>query len=76
VALFPQAKQRCASVPVVFVVGLDQLDCRQAKRIDELRLLYVGMTRATHRLSLSAVGESAIVDHMEQSLERVKRAYH
>jgi hypothetical protein len=38
--------------------------------------LYVGMTRATHRLSLSAMGTSAIVDHVERSLERVKRAYH
>jgi hypothetical protein len=62
--------------PVVFVVGLDELDCSQAKRVEELRLLYVGMTRATHRLSLSAMGTSAIVDHVEQSLERVKRAYH
>lgn len=62
--------------PVVFVVGVDELDCSQAKRIEELRLLYVGMTRATHRLSLSAVGTSAIVDHVEQALERVKRAYH
>jgi superfamily I DNA/RNA helicase len=62
--------------PVVFVVGLDELDCSHAKRIDELRLLYVGMTRATHQLALSAMGTSAIVDHVEQSLERVKRAYH
>jgi hypothetical protein len=62
--------------PVVFVVGLDELDCSQAKRIEELRLLYVGMTRATHRLSLSAVGTSAIVDHVDRSLERVKSAYH
>jgi superfamily I DNA/RNA helicase len=62
--------------PVVFVVGLDELDCSQAKRIEELRLLYVGMTRATHCLCLSAVGTTAIVDHVEQALERVKRAYH
>jgi hypothetical protein len=62
--------------PVVFVMGLDELDCSQAKRIEELRLLYVGMTRATHCLFLSAVGTSPIVAHVEQSLERVKRAYH
>jgi hypothetical protein len=62
--------------PVVFVVGLDELDSSQGQRVEELRLLYVAMTRATHRLSLSAMGTSAIVDHVEQSLERVKRAYH
>jgi ATP-dependent exoDNAse (exonuclease V) beta subunit len=48
----------------------------EPKRIHELRLLYVGMTRATHCLFLSAVGTSAIVGRVEQSLERVKRAYH
>ena len=62
--------------PVVFVVGLDQLDCSQEKRVEELRLLYVGMTRATHRLALSSVGTSAIVGHVEKSLDKVKRAYH
>ncbi len=62
--------------PIVFVAGLDELDCSQAKRLEELRLLYVGMTRATHRLSLSAVGTSPIVDLVEKSLEKVKRAYH
>jgi hypothetical protein len=62
--------------PVVFVVALDELDSSAPKRLEELRLLYVGMTRATHRLSLSAVGTSAIVNLVEQSLEKVKRAYH
>jgi superfamily I DNA/RNA helicase len=62
--------------PVVFVVGLDELDSSQSQRVEELRLLYVGMTRATHRLSLSAMGTSGIVEHVERSLERVKRAYH
>jgi superfamily I DNA/RNA helicase len=62
--------------PVVFVVGLDELDSNQGQRTEELRLLYVAMTRATHRLSLSAMGTSGIVAHVEQSLERVKRAYH
>ena len=62
--------------PVVFVVGLDELDSSQDRRVEELRLLYVAMTRATHRLSLSAVGRSGIVEHVEQSVERVRRAYH
>jgi superfamily I DNA/RNA helicase len=62
--------------PVVFIVALDELDAGASKRIEELRLLYVGMTRATHRLFLSAMGTSAIVDLVEQSLERIRRAYH
>lgn len=62
--------------PVVFVVALDELDSGASKMVEELRLLYVGMTRATHRLSLSAMGTSAIVNLVEQSLEKVKRAYH
>jgi len=62
--------------PVVFLVGLDELDSSQGQRVEELRLLYVGMTRATHHLSLSAVDSSAIVDLVEQSVEKVKRAYH
>jgi hypothetical protein len=61
--------------PVVFVAGLDELDCAQSRRVEELRLLYVGMTRATHRLCLSAMGTSPIVDLVEKSLEKVKRAY-
>lgn len=61
--------------PAVFIVGLDELDTAQGARMDELRLLYVGMTRATHRLSLSAVGTSKIVDQVAQALERVKQAY-
>jgi hypothetical protein len=39
------------------------------------RLLYVGMSRATHRLCLSAMGTSPIVDLVEKSLEKVQRAY-
>ena len=61
--------------PVVFVVGLDELDGGLSRRVEELRLLYVGMTRATHRLFLSAMGTSRIVDHVEQALHRVKKAY-
>lgn len=62
--------------PVVFLMGLHELDSSSSRRVVELRLLYVGMTRATHRVTLSAVGTSAIVDHVERSLEKVKRAYH
>lgn len=61
--------------PVVFVVGLDELDGGLSRRVEELRLLYVGMTRATHRLFLSAMGTSKIVDHVEQALQRVTKAF-
>jgi superfamily I DNA/RNA helicase len=62
--------------PVVYVAAVDQLDNRAQSRDEELRLLYVGMTRATHRLALTAVGRSAISDHVERALERVNQAYH
>lgn len=61
--------------PVVFIVGLDELDAAPAQRADELRLLYVGMTRATHQLRLSAVGSSKMVDLVEQALARVAQAH-
>ncbi|MDB5871057.1 MAG: hypothetical protein JWQ07_499 [Ramlibacter sp.] len=62
--------------PVVFVVALEELEGAESKRLDELRLLYVGMTRATHRLGLTAMGTTKLTSHVEQALERVKRAYH
>jgi hypothetical protein len=61
--------------PIVFVVGLDQMEAVAAQRVDELRLLYVGMTRATHRLHLTAVGSSKLSSHVERALDRVKHAY-
>jgi superfamily I DNA/RNA helicase len=61
--------------PVVFVMGLDQLESAEAQRLEELRLLYVGMTRATHRLHLTAVGSSKLASHVERALDRVRHAY-
>jgi hypothetical protein len=61
--------------PVVFIVGLDQMEAAEAQRMEELRLLYVGMTRATHRLHLTAVGASKLSAHVERALDRVKHAY-
>ena len=58
-------RQTWGGVPVVFVVGLDELDGTLSRRVEELRLLYVGMTRATHRLFLSAMDTSKIVDLVE-----------
>lgn len=61
--------------PVVFVAGVDELDTSAARRDEELRLLYVGMTRATHRLHLSSVGSNVLVAQVAQSVDRVRRAY-
>lgn len=61
--------------PVVFVMGLDRLDESEAQRVEEIRLLYVGMTRATHRLHLSAVGSSKLTRRVEEALGRVQATY-
>lgn len=61
--------------PCVFVLGLDQIDEAEASRVEELRLLYVAMTRATHSLVLTAVGSSPLTRHVEQALERVKATW-
>jgi hypothetical protein len=61
--------------PVVVLIGLDQLDDSQAQRLEELRLLYVGMTRATHVLYLTAVGCSRLTTHVEAALARVKASW-
>ena len=60
--------------PVVLVVGLDQLNDSDAERTEELRLLYVGMTRATHVLYLTTVGSSRLAGHVERALARVRAA--
>jgi len=61
--------------PCVFLVGLDRIDDAEAMWPEELRLLYVAMTRATHGLVLAAVGKSRLTRHVEQALERVRASY-
>ncbi len=61
--------------PVVFLVGLDEMDAGPEQRLEELRLLYVGMTRATQRLHLTAVGSSRFGSHVERALDRVRQAW-
>jgi hypothetical protein len=62
--------------PCVFVAGLDQIEEGESNRIEELRLLYVAMTRATHSLVLAAVGSSRLTRFVEQALARVKATWH
>jgi superfamily I DNA/RNA helicase len=57
--------------PLVFISGLDCMPWMGEPLEEELRLLYVGMTRATQRLILTAAGSSPIVDRVKNSLEAV-----
>jgi len=61
--------------PQVFVAGLQAMPMSQASIDDELRLLYVGMTRATVGLTLSACGSSVIVDRVRDSLAAIGRQF-
>jgi len=61
--------------PLVVLVGLDAMP-RADESLDEaLRLLYVGMTRATHELVLSAAGMSPMVRRVQNSLEAVAHQF-
>lgn len=57
--------------PLVFITGLDCMPWMGEPLEEELRLLYVGMTRATQKLILTAAGSSPIVDRVKNSLEAV-----
>jgi UvrD-like helicase C-terminal domain/Nuclease-related domain/AAA domain len=54
--------------PCVFIAGLQALPFRGETLDEELRLLYVGMTRATHELVFSAHGRSAMVQKVRESI--------
>ncbi|WP_298011134.1 3'-5' exonuclease [uncultured Aquabacterium sp.] len=53
----------------VFVVGLQALPYKGESLEEEVRLLYVGMTRATQTLTLSAAGRSVMVDRVASAME-------
>lgn len=57
--------------PCVFLVGIDLLDPREDQFADEVRLLYVGMTRATHELHLGASGAGRFADLVEAAVMRL-----
>lgn len=61
--------------PLVFVAGLQAMPMRDERLEDAARLLYVGMTRATHQLVLSAHGRSPIVHRVQQALGDVAAAF-
>lgn len=57
--------------PIVFIAALDCMPYTNTPLDDELRVLYVGMTRATEQLVLSAAGNSPMVERVKSSLEAV-----
>ncbi|MBK6294941.1 MAG: NERD domain-containing protein [Rhodoferax sp.] len=57
--------------PMVFIAGLDAMPFMNESLEDEVRLLYVGMTRATQQLLLCSAGTSPIVQRVKNSLEAV-----
>jgi hypothetical protein len=59
--------------PHVYIVGLQSLPMREEAEESALRLLYVAMTRSTHRLVLSCHGESPIVRRTREALGVVSR---
>ena len=61
--------------PLVLVVGLDAMPFKDEPMDEELRLLYVGMTRATHELVLSAAGTSSMVRRVQNSIEAVAQQF-
>jgi superfamily I DNA/RNA helicase len=58
--------------PLVFIAGLQALPHKGEPMEEEVRLLYVGMTRATHELVFSAHGGSAMVEKVRESIDAVK----
>ena len=59
----------------VFVAGLQALPLEGESADEALRLLYVGMTRATAELVLSAHGDSSVVRQVRQALAAVTRQF-
>jgi hypothetical protein len=57
--------------PAVLLIAVNLLDAREEQYAEEVRLLYVGMTRATHELRLSASGVSPFADSIESAVARL-----
>ncbi len=61
--------------PCVFIAGLQALPFRGEPLDEEVRLLYVGMTRATHELVFSAHGPSPMVEKVRESIAVVRTQF-
>ncbi|MGM9487750.1 DEAD/DEAH box helicase [Ideonella sp. YS5] len=58
--------------PLVFIAGLQAMPMKDESPEEAARLLYVGMTRATHELVLSAHGDSPLVRRVAAALQEVQ----
>lgn len=61
--------------PLVFIAGLDSMPLMNEPLDEEIRVLYVGMTRSTHELVLTTAGNSAIVQRVKNSLEAISQQF-
>ena len=61
--------------PWVVVAGLQAMPHKGEPLDEALRLLYVAMTRATQQLLLSAHGDSAVVQRVQQALQAVGQRF-
>jgi len=61
--------------PLVAIAALQELPCADESLEDAQRLLYVGMTRATQALLLSAHGASPVVEQVCAALDRVRLGF-
>lgn len=59
--------------PHVFIVGLQTMPMRDETVDEAIRLLYVAMTRSTHRLVLATHGHSQVTARVKASLADVRR---
>jgi len=61
--------------PLVFIAALDSMPWKEEPLEEEVRLLYVGMTRSTHELVLTAASNSPIVQRVKNSLEALSQQF-
>lgn len=61
--------------PLVFIAGLDNMPWKDEPLEEEVRLLYVGMTRSTQELVLATAGNSPIVQRVKNSLEVISQRF-
>ena len=55
----------------VILIGLGQLDASETKTADQMKLLYVGMTRAKERLMITAAGRNDFTERLESMAGKV-----
>ena len=59
--------------PHIYIAGLESVQMKGDSEADALRLLYVGMTRATEDLVFSAHGSDSIVERVKTGIAVVRQ---